>query len=374
MVGFHLTKDFMVEPAGDTKAPTSAQPAAQKRDPVVVLLTGLLILAVFYTLYFARYVILPVMIAILLNFLFSPAVRWLKRKLRIPFGVSAAILIVFLVAGLGVTAYRLAKPAATWVARAPESLRRAEAKLQVLRRPVDEMSRTAERVEEMAGAGEDQTPEVSIKQDGLKEAILGNTQSVIVGAALVFTLLFFLLAGGDVFLTKLIKILPRLRDKKLAMAIAKETEKSVSTYLAATTAINIGLGILTGIAVWLIGLPNPVLWGIVGGLLNFIPYIGGLLAVIVLALAGLATFESTTRALMPAGAYFILTNIESFLTPYILGNRLALNPVVVFVSVLFWGWLWGVPGALLAVPVMATVKIFCDHIQGMGAMGEFLGK
>jgi predicted PurR-regulated permease PerM len=187
-------------------------------------------------------------------------------------------------------------------------------------------------------------------------------------------LLFFLLAGGDLFLQKVIKVMPTLKDKKMALAISQETEKSVSTYLAATTAINIGLGVLTGIAMLIIGLPNPVLWGLVGGLLNFIPNIGGLLAVVVLGLDGKATIDNKTHALMPAIAYFGLTNLESFVTPYILGARLALNPVVVFLSVLFWGWLWGIPGALLAVPIMATVKIFCDHVQGMAAIGEFLGK
>lgn len=348
--------------------------ALRRRDPKVLLLAGLLILAVFYTLYFIRQIILPVTIAVLLNFLFSPAVRWLKKRVSLPYGVSAALIILLLIGGVSVTIYNLAQPAAAWVSQAPASLRRVEAKLRVLRKPVDEVSQTAERVEEMAGTDDNASRTVELKQGGLKEVILGNTQSIVVGGALVCTLLFFLLAGGDLFLQKVIKVMPTLKDKKMALAISQETEKSVSTYLAATTAINVGLGILTGVAMLIIGLPNPVLWGIVGGLLNFIPYIGGLLAVVVLGLAGMATFDNTTHALMPAIAYFALTNLESFVTPYILGSRLALNPVVVFLSVLFWGWLWGIPGALLAVPIMATVKIFCDHVQGMGAMGEFLGK
>jgi predicted PurR-regulated permease PerM len=364
----------MVEAA--SSPPNSPNRATlRKRDPRILLLAGLLILAVFYTLFFTRQIVLPVTIAVLLNFLFSPVVRWLKKKLRIPYGVSAALIILALIATVSLTAYNLAQPAATWISQAPSSLRKVEDKLRVLRKPVDEVSETAKRVEEITGGNTaGATPQVEIKQDGLKEMILGNTQSILVGGALICTLLFFLLAGGDLFLQKLIKVMPTLKDKKMALAISQETEKSVSTYLAATTAINLGLGILTGAAMFIIGLPNPVLWGIVGGLLNFIPYIGGLLAVVVLGLAGMATFESTTHALMPAIAYFLLTNIESFVSPYILGARLALNPVVVFLSVLFWGWLWGIPGALLAVPIMATVKIFCDHVQGMGAMGEFLGK
>ena len=364
----------MVETAGSPSPNPPIRTTLRKGDPKVTLLAGLLILAVFYTLYFVREIILPVTIAILLNFLFSPAVRWLKKRLRFPYGVSAALIILFLISTVSITFYNLAQPAAEWISQAPASLRRVEAKLQVLRKPVDEVSQTAKRVEEMAGADSDQAPTIELKQDGLKEAILGNTQTAVIGGALVCTLLFFLLAGGDLFLQKLIKVMPTLKDKKMALAISQETEKSVSTYLAATTAINLGLGVLTGIAMFIIGLPNPVLWGIIGGLLNFIPYIGGLLAVVVLGLAGMATFENTTHALMPAIAYFGLTNLESFVTPYILGARLALNPVVVFLSLLFWGWLWGIPGALLAVPIMATMKIFCDHVQGMGPLGEFLGK
>jgi predicted PurR-regulated permease PerM len=364
----------MAETAGSQSPNPPVPTSTPKRDPKVLLLGGLLILAVFYTLYFIREIILPITIAILLNFLFSPVVRWLKKRVRLPYAVSAALILVLLIGTITVTVYNLAQPAAAWLSKGPEGLRTVEAKIRILRRPVEEVSRTAQRVEEMAGSDQSRTQTVQLKQDGLKEAILGNTRSAVVGGALVCTLLFFLLAGGDLFLQKLIKVMPTLKDKKMALAISQETERSISTYLAATTAINLGLGVLTGISMWLLGLPNPVLWGIVGGLLNFIPYIGGLLAVVVLGLAGMATFESTTRALMPAIAYFILTNLESFVSPYILGHRLALNPVVVFLSVLFWGWLWGIPGALLAVPIVATFKIFCDHIKGLAGMGEFLGK
>ena len=364
----------MAQPASGTDAVSSPGGPDRGRDRVALLLTILVVLAVLYTLYFVREIILPVTIAILLNFLFSPVVRWLKKRVRVPYALSAALIILALIASVSLTVYNLTQPAAEWVSKAPASLKRVEAKVRVLRRPVDEVSRTAERVEEMAGTDNDQTQTVQLKEGGLKEAIMGNTRTVVIGGVLVCTLLFFLLAGGDLFLQKLIKVLPTLKDKKMALSISKETESSVSTYLAATTAINLGLGILTGLATWLLGLPNPFLWGIVGGLLNFIPYIGGLLAVVVLGLAGMATFESTSRAVMPAIAYFILTNVESFVSPYILGNRLALNPVVVFLSVLFWGWLWGIPGALLAVPVVATLKIFCDHIKSLSPIGEFLGK
>lgn len=363
----------MADPANGTAA-TEAPAPRERRDPRTVFLAVLAILAIFYTLYFARQVILPITIGVLLNFLFSPMVRWLKKRLKVPYSLSAALVILLLIAGVGTTIYRLAAPAAEWVTKAPTSVARIEAKLKVLRRPVDQMNRTAERVEQMTNLGNDNATQVQMKTGGLRAAIFGSTQSFLTGAALVLTLLFFLLSAGDVFMAKTVKVLPRLRDKKLALGIAQETEKNISTYLVATTAINVVLGILTGIAMFLIGLPNPVLWGIVGGLLNFVPYVGGLVAVLVLTLAGMATFESTGAALLPGIIYFMLTNIESFVTPIILGKRLSLNPVVVFTAVLFWGWLWGIPGALLAVPIMATIKIICDRLKGLETLGEFLGK
>jgi predicted PurR-regulated permease PerM len=242
-----------------------------------------------------------------------------------------------------------------------------------VRRPVEQMSKTAERVEDMTNLSGNNATQVEVKSSGLRDVIFGSTQSLITDAALVFTLLFFLLANGDVFVAKLVKVLPRVRDKNLALNIAKETERSISIYLGATTALHAVLGLFTGIAMYFIGLPNPTLWGIVGGLLNFIPYIGGLVVVAVLTLAGLATFESTGHALLPGIVYFLLTVVENFATPYVMGKRLSLNPVVVFIAVLFWGWLWGIMGALLAVPIMATVKLICDRIKSLGPLSEFLG-
>jgi predicted PurR-regulated permease PerM len=356
----------MAEPATDSPP---------KRDPRIVLLAVLVSLAVFYSLYFARQVILPIVIAVLLNFLFSPLVRWLKRRLRLAYGLSAALIITLLIIVVGGTVYSLAAPAAEWVTKAPTSMRRIETKLKLLKRPVEQINKTAERVEDLTNlSGGNDATQVQVKGGGIRAAIFGSTQSLITGAALVLTLLFFLLADGDVFMAKMVKVLPRLRDKKLALSIAQETEQSISIYLVATTAINVVLGILTGLAMWLIGLPNPTLWGIVGGLLNFVPYIGGLVAVVVLTLAGMATFERTGAALLPGIIYFVLTNVESFVTPYILGKRLSLNPVVVFIAVLFWGWMWGIAGALLAVPIMATTKLVCDRIKSLASVGEMLGK
>lgn len=362
------------QPLGDDRP----EPRPERRhrptpiDRRSMLLGILVVFAVFYSLYFARAVFLPITIAIILSLLLSPLVRAMGKR-GLPAWVSAAIILTVLLGTVSYGVYSLAGPTQEWVGRAPTSIRKIERKLRAIKEPVQQVSETAEKVEEMTKVGESKTPEVQIKGPSLSSTVFGNTRAILVNAMIVFTLLYFLLAAGDMFVTKLTRVLPRVRDRKLAESIALHAERNVSTYLLATTAINVCLGIATGIVMALIGLPNPVLWGIVGGLANFVPYIGGIVAIALYFLAGMLTFDTLGHALLPPIAYFVLTNVESFITPIILGHRLPLNPVMIFVSVVFWGWMWGIAGTLLAVPIMATVKIVCDKVEPLAAVGEFLG-
>jgi predicted PurR-regulated permease PerM len=188
-------------------------------------------------------------------------------------------------------------------------------------------------------------------------------------------LLYFLLAGGDLFLQKLIKVLPQLRDKKKAVSIARETEASISTYLVTVTLMNIGLGLTVAGVMYLLGMPNPLLWGAMAALAEFVPYLGATALVVVLTLAGLVTFDQVGQALLVPGAYLAVNVLQSqFIYPTILGQRLTLNPVAILVGLVFWWWIWGIPGAFLAVPLLATFKIFCDHIEALAPIGEFLGR
>jgi predicted PurR-regulated permease PerM len=338
-------------------------------------ITGLFVLALFYTLYFARAIFLPIVIAVLLDFLLSPVIRALAR-IRIPEPVGAALVIAGALGIVGLGIYELADPAKEWIAKAPESLHRAESKLRDLRRPVEQVSKTAEQVEK-AAAIEDRptTPEVVLKGPSLSERLFGTTQSLLTGALEVVILLYFLLAVGDLFLQKLIKVLPQFRDKKKAVAIARETEASVSTYLFTVTLVNIGEGVAVAAAMYLIGMPNAVLWGALAALAEFVPYVGATVLVGVLLLAGSITYDSLGRALLVPGVYLAINFVQSnFISPMVLGRRLTLNPVAIFVGLVFWWWLWGVPGAFIAVPLLATFKILCDHLEPLAPIGEFLGK
>jgi predicted PurR-regulated permease PerM len=191
----------------------------------------------------------------------------------------------------------------------------------------------------------------------------------------VLFLTYFLLASGDLFLQKLIRVLPQFKDKKRAVSIAREIEAQVSTYILSTTAVNIGLGIVTAIAMMLLGLPNPMLWGLVVALLNYMPYVGAIASMALLGVAALLTFDTVGRALAVPGVFWVINMVESnVVTPLILSHRLQLNTVALFIGMTFWWFVWGIPGALMAVPMMAVIKIFCDHFDSLAPVGEFLGR
>jgi len=187
-------------------------------------------------------------------------------------------------------------------------------------------------------------------------------------------LLFFLLVSGDLFLRRLVEILPTLSNKKQAVEISREIESNISSYLATISLMNLGVGVLTGIAAYVCGLSDPILWGTVAFLLNFVPILGPLCGVAILLLAGLLTFDVIWQAALPAGIYLVIHIVEGeTVTPMLLARRFILNPVLVIVSLIFWYWMWGISGALLAVPLLATVKIVCDRIRPLMALGHFLG-
>jgi predicted PurR-regulated permease PerM len=340
-----------------------------------IALNGLFILASFYTLYFGRAFFLPIVLALLLSFLLSPVVRGLK-KLHIPEALGAALAIFSLLGLLVLGVVELATPAYEWMGQAPQNLRKIEGKIRDLKKPVQTVSKATEQVEKIAkvSGGQDATPKVQVTTESLGARVLSKTTELVSSAVVMFILLYFLLASGDLFLGKLIKVTPSLADKKRAVEIARQIETEVSTYLATITLINIVLGLVVWGGLALIGVPNPLLWGVLATFANYIPYLGPILMVAVLTMVGLLTFQDVPHALLPPGAFLVLHGLETFLiTPMILGRRLTLNPVMIFLGLTFWGWMWGIAGAILAVPIMVVFKIFCDHVESLAPVGEFLG-
>lgn len=362
---------------GEVEHPDLRKLGDALRDRVEVrsiAITGLFVLAVFYTLYFARSFFLPIVLAVLLDFLLSPVIRFLQR-LHVPEPVGAVIVVASLLGLIGVGGYNLAGPAREWAARAPDSIQKVQSRLRDLRRPVEQVSRTADQVEAATNIGKSGVQEVVVRGPRMSERLFGSTQSLLTGALEMFVLLYFLLAVGDLFLQKLIKVLPLLKDKKKAVMIARETESSVSTYLVTLALVNSGLGVIVALVMWLVGMPNPLLWGVLAAVAEFVPYLGAGAMLIVLSIAGLATFPHLGRAFLVPGSYLVVNLIQAnFVSPAVLGRRLTLNPVAILIGLVFWWWLWGVGGAFVAVPLLATFKIFCDHIESLASVGEFLGK
>ncbi|ESR23344.1 transport protein [Lutibaculum baratangense AMV1] len=339
---------------------------------VRVSTVGLFLIALCGALYFASDFLLPVTLSFLFALVLSPVARWLHRK-GLPEGFGAIILVAGLTAGLATSMYFLSGPVSDWVQKAPEAIADVRMKLYHVSGPMDAVQDATEQVEEMTSEDKPGVQTVVVREPGLMSKAASGAPNILAKIVLTLVLLFFLLASGDMFYEKLVAVMPTFSDKKRAVRIARDVEREVSRYLLTITIINAGLGLCIWATMFALGVPNPVLWGIIGAILNFIPYIGSLMGVALVALVSLATFESVEYALLPPLAYLCLTALEGqFLTPTIVGRRLELNAVAIFIAVAFWGWLWGIVGALIAVPFLVTIKIFCDHVEALSALGQFL--
>ncbi len=340
-------------------------------------LVTLAILAVLYTLYFAAAIVLPFVLAIVLYLLLSPVMRVLTRRLHLPRFLAALLLIIFLfllVGGVGAT---ISVPASQWVTKAPEALPKMAEKLGFLRGPFEYAQHGYQQLTGMMGSQASPSggglPGVS-SLTSFGGSILSGLKTMLSDGFTILLLLFFFLTSGDSLLRRLVEVLPSWEDKKRAVGIASEIEDNVASYLATITAMNLLVGTLNGVQVWLLGMPNPLLFGTIAFLLNYIPIIGPLTGVVIFGFVGLFTFDSPLFALVPAGIYLAVHIAEGeTITPMLLARRLTLSPVLVIVSLFFWDWMWGVPGALLSVPLLAVAKIVCDRLPGLAAVGHMLG-
>ena len=373
-----------IDPPAHSSSPYTSKPDISKltemlKGPIDIrslALTGLFIFAVVYALTVARAVFLPIAVALILSFLLAPFIRILK-KLWIPESLGAA-LVLFALGGIVIYSIsQLAEPAFDWLAKAPAALDAIESQLKAVKESVLHMSQATEVIEKLTNL-DGEVPKrrlVELKGPSLGGTLIGVTMEFLAGFIATVILLYFLLASGDLFLEKLVKVLPTFSNKRRAVEIVREIEKSISAHLVTVTCINIGLGVAIGFTMYFMGMPNPILWGVMGGILNFVPYVGSVFGVVLVTLVAALTFQQLGWILLVGAAYWMLTTVEgTFLTPMILGKQLTLNPVVVLLSVFLWGWIWGIPGALLAVPLVASLKIICDHLEPLASVGEFLGR
>lgn len=425
--GAHVDRDAGPRPAvaGQRQTPaasrgeTTARRASpgqewkrQRRQSTALII--LAVIAVLFAIYAARAILLPVVIAVVLTLLLRPVVRRC-RHFGIPDAWSAGVLLAMLLLLAASGLARLVGPAQEWVDQAPRHLKVVGEKLQFVREQVQEISRASRQVQALAEAEETTTDDagqaaevtqplrnetlvdrtdageveelaeeikqeepiaVEVRQPGLMTglAFLTTTGEVLAGLVITVVLTYFLLATGDRLLNNVLHVMPTFRDKRKVVEMVYEVERGVSGYLLTVTLINIGLGVAIGVAMWLLGMPNAALWGAMATTLNFIPYLGAMIGTTIVFLVGVFTFDSVLYALLVPLVYFCLTALEgNLVTPALLGRKMSLSPVVVFLSLVFWGWMWGVGGALIAVPTLAILKVGFDQFDRTRALGTLIG-
>jgi len=345
-------------------------PAAEITPPQMVLI----LFGTIAFLYFARPVILPIVLAVIAGMTLKPLIRWFSAW-HIPPALSSAVVLVVLMVVVGIAFVQLGRPALTWMNDAPQHLTELRLRVQNNFPRLAHFHAVAAAVNDLGAtdAGKKPVPAIEVKDSRGTSSILNWTGTFLAGIGETLVLLYLLLASGDMFLQKLVQVMPTWREKKRAVEINHELQQHISDYLFTVSLINLGLGIVVSGGLWFMGVPNAAMWGVLVAILNFVPYFGPVGGVTLLAIVGLLTFDTLGRGLLPAAWYLVLHLLEAnLITPVLLGRRFTLNPVVVFVSLMFWTWLWGVPGALLSVPILVSAKLVCDRFPTWSAVSGLL--
>ncbi|MFZ1199186.1 MAG: AI-2E family transporter [Desulfobacterales bacterium] len=330
--------------------------ADQKR-----VMLGLLVLGVIYSLYFARDLLIPVFIALYLTAFLQPMVRGMER-VRIPPLLGAAVMVILLLLLFFSAFIWLSTPAGEWLDRAPGMIKETKAKLYDVKKKFEVARQTTEQLKEMTDiTDEKKNGKVVVEGPSLTHQIIGQARIFSLSALVVIVLLYLFLAWGGIFLSQLMQL---FGDSQANRKMMDDIRREFGRYLFTITVINAALGLITAAMTALFGLPNPWLWGVVAGLLNFIPYLGGAMTTIVLTIVSLVTYEKWLDILLPPLIFITINGVEgNIITPIILGKRLALSPIVVFLSLLFWGWMWGVVGLFLATPILVTLLIWGEKMN-----------
>ena len=378
-----MDADTTTQPVTDAAAAAveTAPPAGPRGPGTVTTNAGqiaLLVLGAVAFLYFARPVILPVFMACVAGMTLKPLIRW-SSCCHVPPALSAALVLLILVGSIVLGCVQFGRPAMLWINETPQHMTELRQRVQKILPAGARFSKAAAAVTNLGATEEEKkedqknAPTVQLKDNRGAGSILNWTGTFVAGVGETLVLLYLLLASGDLFLQKLVHVMPTLSDKKRAVEISHEIQQNISNYLFSVSLINLGLGLLVSGGLYFMGVPNAAMWGLLVAVLNFVPYFGPVAGVIIIATVGLLTFDTLGKGLLPAAWYLLLHLLETnLITPVLLGRRFTLNPVVIFVSLIFWTWLWGVPGALLSVPILVTIKVICDRVPTLSSVSELL--
>jgi predicted PurR-regulated permease PerM len=370
------------EPAAITSIPSSIDESSQSTrivdsNPPTDLRTikravlGILLFVVLGICSLAQQLIIPLTLALLLSLLLSPAVTLLQRA-HLPRALSSMLVLVSVITALAGGVTLLAQPAGDWVAKAPATIQSIQQRFRSLREPFRRAEVTTKTLENLTQPTEKATV-VSTPMNLLSRVAIG-TPRVLAAIMAVLLLVYFFLSSGNGFLRRMVEVVPGMTEKKVVVSIARDVQAEMSRYLVMVSIINLAVGAVTAASMALLSVPDPILWGVVAGVLNFVPYVGPTMTSIGLTVVGFTTFNTLGHALAVPGAFLAIAFVEGqLITPTIIGRRLALDPTAVFVWLLVWGWLWGIPGVLLAGPMIACFRIVCQHVDALKSVGALIG-
>ena len=379
-------------PPASAPAPPDDTPRVLLHMPVSIRSAALVVLAAVALLACLRWAaafFIPVMVGFMFSYALSPVVDWLERW-RIPRALSASVLILGLLGGIGFSAYSFSDDANQLIASLPEAADKLRGTVRARRNlpetPLETVQKAAAKLEQAAeeaspaSAPKGNVQRVVIEKPrfDLREHLWNGTMGLVslIGQVVIVTFLtFFLLLAGDTFRRKLVKITgDTLSEKKITVQALDEITSQIQRYLLVQLVTSVIVGVATGLSFWALGLNHAVVWGFAGGLLNLVPYIGSAVVTGAAALVAFLQFGEINMALAIAGASLgIHTVVGNLLLPWLTSRSSAMNPVAVFIGVLGWGWLWGVWGLLLGIPIMMVVKAVCDRVDHLKPVGELLG-
>ncbi len=356
---------------GDAARPYASRPRPRAPAAVLVLAT----LATGFTLWAAQGLLLPVLLAMFFALIGNPIIRVLQ-KLYVPRFVSALLVLALGLAGTGLLAAQLIAPAGEWIRQVPREMRDLTPRLQDLARPVQEANKAAENIARAAG-GENPARPVQVVRTEVNNPYraLTATPRMIAAVLAVVLLTFFFMVYGQSLQRNAIALLPGRQQKKLTVEIMQSIEHEMSRYVLTISLINILVGLALAGALYWLGVPGDeaLLWGTMAAILNYAPYVGPLIGILVMLLMGFVAFDDLWQSVLPAAIYLGLHTLEGqIVTPIVLGARMALSPLVLILALMVFGWLWGIVGLLLAVPLLVCVKIVLSKIEGMEGWARLL--
>lgn len=361
---------------GDTDIPLeqSAEPAPQRAHSRTRAMQGLLLLAIFYTLYFAQALILPILTAGLLSLMLATPVRWLVQ-IGAPRSIAAITVVLSIVIVFGSLVVSLAQPANEVVTRSPQAITRIEKVIKQLRKPLAEASKASEKIAQLSvsTAPKEKTQMVRTIEPAIFDTWILSLPMLVINILGTLLLTVIFLTRGDSVLRKIVELAPQLRVKKDIVTASRNAQHELSRYMFTVTLVNLLFGAVIALALWLMGVEQPLLWGGIAALVNFAPYVGMAIMVCLLTLAGFMQFDTVAMALSVPGIYIILNALESeVITPMVLGKSMEIDPLVIILALLVLGWMWGLVGLLIAVPLLTCFRIVAAKHPTMSAVARLM--